>query len=843
MVQDKQKVPSSWPLAMLFIAIIIISATIVLFAVHNRKELLLKEKQKELSTISEIKSGQIVQWRIDRLGSADFLKENILFARKLEDYINEPSNSALKEDILISFRSLIKNFDYRNILLLDTTGKVILSFPGQDSLISDHLRPLIPGILLERKVKLTDIHVASLVSFVHMDLIVPIMKNENAPVDGLLILRLDPEEFLYPLISSWPASGKTAESFLIRQDKDNVVFLSDLPYMAGNQILTRRSVSEPLSPCAMAVRGVKSASDAIDYKGHHVVASMNKIPDTDWYLIAKIDREEVLAPLKGQITMLMMILFLLILASALIIRFFIWNQRVRFYRERHEYEQDRFAIMKQAEETLKESEERFRKLFEDSPFSMVMTDQKLRILKANSSFCMMTGYEEGELRDSTFRKFTPSEQAGKDEENIKMLISGETAVYQTEKPYIRKDGTIIWGMTTISTIRDNKGEIRFFLAMIEDITSKREASEELEKSFSLLKATIESTADGILVINSFGKVVLYNRKFVEMWRIPEEIMKTGEDKVLLDYVRKQLKDPEKFIQVVENLYSYNHEITYDSLEFADGRHFERYSQPQIINGKSVGRVWSFRDVTERKKAENDLVEAKEKAEESDRLKTAFLHNVSHEIRTPMNAIIGFTTLLNEKGTTDQERQQFTGIITQSSNQLLSIINDIVDIANIESGQVKVNFSRINLNSCMKGLLEQFSYRKNNISIGLHLDLPDDQSYLVTDETKMIQVLSNLINNALKFTQEGRIDFGYQVQNEYIEFYVSDTGIGIPVEHQSKIFKRFYQVDFGGSRQYGGTGLGLSICEAYVILLGGEIHVASEPGKGSKFVFTLPYKSL
>jgi PAS domain S-box-containing protein len=843
MVQDKQKVPSSWPLAMLFIAIIIISATIVLFAVHNRKELLLKEKQKELSTISEIKSGQIVQWRIDRLGSADFLKENILFARKLEDYINKPSNSALKEDILISFRSLIKNFDYRNILLLDTTGKVILSFPGQDSLISDHLRPLIPGILLERKVKLTDIHVASLVSFVHMDLIVPIMKNENAPVDGLLILRLDPEEFLYPLISSWPASGKTAESFLIRQDKDNVVFLSDLPYMSGNQILTRRSVSEPLSPCAMAVRGVKSASDAIDYKGHHVVASMNKIPDTDWYLIAKIDREEVLAPLKGQITMLMMILFLLILASGLIIRFFIWNQRVRFYRERHEYEQDRFAIMKQAEETLKESEERFRKLFEDSPFSMVMADQKLRILKANRSFCMMTGYEEGELRDSTFRKFTPSEQAEKDEENIKMLISGETAVYQTEKPYIRKDGTIIWGMTTISTIRDNKGEIRFFLAMIEDITSKREASEELEKSFSLLKATIESTADGILVINSFGKVVLYNRKFVEMWRIPEEIMKTGEDKVLLDYVRKQLKDPEKFIQVVENLYSYNHEITYDSLEFADGRHFERYSQPQIINGKSVGRVWSFRDVTERKKAENDLVEAKEKAEESDRLKTAFLHNVSHEIRTPMNAIIGFTTLLNEKGTTEQEKQQFTGIITQSSNQLLSIINDIVDIANIESGQVKVNFSRINLNSCMKGLLEQFSYRKNNISIGLHLDLPDDQSYLVTDETKMIQVLSNLINNALKFTQEGRIDFGYQVQNEYIEFYVSDTGIGIPVEHQSKIFKRFYQVDFGGSRQYGGTGLGLSICEAYVILLGGEIHVASEPGKGSKFVFTLPYKSL
>lgn len=840
MATGRQKVPSYWPFAMFFIALIIISVSAVLIFIHNKKVSLLIDKQKELSNISEVKSAQIVQWRTDRLASADFLKENVLFERKLEDYISKPGNTELKEDIFRSFRSLIKNFDYRNILLLDTTGKVVLSYPGRDSLISDHLKPLIPGIVHNRKVKITDFHVANLVSFVHLDLIVPVITDEDGPVKGVLTLRLDPDEYLYPLIESWPASGKTSESFLIRKDGNDIVFLSDLRYMEGNQILIRKPVSEPLSPCGMAVRGIKSTDDAIDYMGHRVVASMNEIPGTGWFLIAKTDREEVLAPLKGQITMSVIILVLLILVSGFMVRLLVWSQSVRFYRERYEFERDRFFIMKQAEETLKESEEKFRKLFEDSPFSMVMTDEQLRILKVNHSFSRMTGYEEIELKDLTFRKFTPPEQAIKDEENVKKLIRRELSVYQTEKPYIRKNGTTIWGLTTISTIRNNKGELQFFLAMIEDITSKREASEALERSFSLLRTTLESTADGILVVNSSGKIVLYNQKFLEMWRIPEEIMKTNEDKVILAFVMNQLKNPDTFINDVNKLYLENNQITYDSLEFVDGRCFERYSQPQIINGKSIGRVWSFRDVTLRKKAESELMEAKVKAEESDRLKTAFLHNVSHEIRTPMNAIIGFTTLLNEKGITEQERLQFAGIIFQSSNQLLSIINDIVDIANIESGQVKLNLSRINLNACMKGLLEQFSYRKTNILMELHLDVADEQSYLVTDETKLIQILSNLINNALKFTQEGKIDFGYHLRDDHFEFFVRDTGIGIPLGHLSKIFKRFYQVDIAGTRQYGGTGLGLSICEAYVKLMGGEINVESEPGKGSLFTFTIPF---
>jgi signal transduction histidine kinase len=208
----------------------------------------------------------------------------------------------------------------------------------------------------------------------------------------------------------------------------------------------------------------------------------------------------------------------------------------------------------------------------------------------------------------------------------------------------------------------------------------------------------------------------------------------------------------------------------------------------------------------------------------------------------MNAIIGFSTLLNDPELSEEDRRQYIEIIFQSGSQLLSIINDIVDIANVESGQARANLTEFNLNSTLRSLSDQFSiYGKQNfVSIHLKTTLSDVDSTIVTDNTKFIQILSNLINNAIKFTKHGQIDFGYVLKDKFLEFFVKDTGIGIPYEHHSRIFDRFYKVNSAASRQYGGTGLGLSICKGYVQLLGGEIKVESESGKGTLFVFTIPY---
>jgi PAS domain S-box-containing protein len=248
------------------------------------------------------------------------------------------------------------------------------------------------------------------------------------------------------------------------------------------------------------------------------------------------------------------------------------------------------------------------------------------------------------------------------------------------------------------------------------------------------------------------------------------------------------------------------------------------------------------DITERKKIEEELIRAKEKAEQSDRLKTAFLHNISHEIRTPMNAIIGFTTLLDSPDTDEETRKQYIDIIAQSSNQLLSIISDIVDYSNLETGLVKLSRSTVNLNTLIRHIYDQYRLRTDQqgliLNFTTHLD--DTEAKVLTDETKVVQVFSNLLNNSLRFTREGRIEFGYVLRGEMIEFFVSDTGIGIAPEYQEKVFERFFQVESPSSKQYSGTGLGLSISKAYVELLGGRIWLISTPGEGSLFCFSIPY---
>ena len=829
MIHQRLKPPSSWPLLVLFFIITISSIIIGIIYYNYQKKNLLTEKQLELSEISYLKIKQITQWRIERINDGIFLGENILLVRKFSEYLKNPGNLSLREDILQSLKSLTEDFDYKNALLIENNGNTRLAFPGSDTLIGDHLKPLLPGIIIQRKTVLTDLHKTDLVSFVHLDLVVPLIdRNQNDTlVFGLLVLRVDPQKILYPLVQSWPTPSKSAETLLLRRDGDDIVYLTELRHLSSSEQIFKRPVSSDKLPAVMAVGGITGTIDGIDYRNVRVVAAMNKIPGTAWYMVTKMDRDEILSALTYQMKMILIILILVIITSGSFLAFIIRDQRVAFYREKYEAELNRLALVKHfdyilkfandiillidrnlniieandralefyqytrsefigmklekirvpevvsqlqedlktvdeneyatfetvhkrkdnttfpveissrlviiegskyyqsigrditerksIENILRESEEKFRKIFEESPFSIIMTGKDFSILRTNLSFCNLIGYVEEELKLFTFRNFTHPDYIANDEISLLKLIAGEIPVYHTEKRYICKDRSIIWGSTSVSIIRNKKDEVQFFLVTIEDITS-------------------------------------------------------------------------------------------------------------------------------RKNAMTELITAKEKAEESDKLKTAFLHNVSHEIRTPMNAIIGFSTLLNDPDLTEEDRTQYIDIIFQSGSQLLSIINDIVDIANVESGQVKVNLTQMNLNSTLKSLNEQFriNRKQNNVSMSLSTILPDEDSNIITDNTKLVQILSNLINNSIKFTRDGQIDFGYVLKDKLLEFFVKDTGIGIPSEYHSRIFDRFYQVDSAVSRQYSGTGLGLSICKGYVELLGGTIKVESESGKGTEFIFTIPF---
>jgi signal transduction histidine kinase len=286
----------------------------------------------------------------------------------------------------------------------------------------------------------------------------------------------------------------------------------------------------------------------------------------------------------------------------------------------------------------------------------------------------------------------------------------------------------------------------------------------------------------------------------------------------------------------------------------DGTHFPAEISTSLFkNSEGHNRAsMIIHDISERKHAERELIEAKENAEESDRLKSAFLSNMSHEIRTPMNGILGFTELLKEPMLSGDEQKEYIDIIEKSGARMLNIIDDILSISKIESGETEIYFSETNINELIENLISFFKpeAEQKNMKIKFLQYLPVDEANIKTDKGKVTSILTNLIKNAIKFTSTGSIEVGYEKKKNYLEFFVKDTGQGVPGELKEIIFERFRQGSESLIRNYEGAGLGLSISKGYADILGGKIWVENNPtrsltgklisGKGSIFYFTIPY---
>jgi len=246
---------------------------------------------------------------------------------------------------------------------------------------------------------------------------------------------------------------------------------------------------------------------------------------------------------------------------------------------------------------------------------------------------------------------------------------------------------------------------------------------------------------------------------------------------------------------------------------------------------------------ERQQILDELILSKEKAEENDRLKSAFLANMSHEIRTPMNGILGFAELLKEPGLTGDQQQKYLNVIEKSGLRMLSIINDIIDIAKIESGQMSMNWQQTDVNELLEYICAFFKpdLESKCLKLVFHNKLPDSEARIITDRDKLLAVFTNLVKNAIKFTDFGSVELGYHQKGDGLEFYVKDTGMGIPENRLQAIFERFVQADIDDNMARQGAGLGLSITKAYIEMMGGRIWAESTEGKGSVFYFHLPLR--
>lgn len=501
-----------------------------------------------------------------------------------------------------------------------------------------------------------------------------------------------------------------------------------------------------------------------------------------------------------------------------------------------------------AEDALKESEERYHTLVETIQDGLSLFDLQGRFQYFNRRKIEMLGYEnENELIQLTSFDLIHPDDREKVLEVFQELVT-VGAIKNKQLKILRKDGSWFWAEFAANVIYGPDGEPKYIMDTMRDITERKKTEDDLGQERALLRKLIDNLPSLINIKEPTGRYILNNVPHLKSvgvegqeetrGKTPFDFFPREEAEV---YVRDDMRVISTGIPIIDKEEC---AVQKDTMAV----HWYLTSKIPLINekGNVTHLITVSHDISERKKTEQELIIAKEKAEESDRLKTAFLHNISHEIRTPLNAIVGFANLLETPGLSDNLRKEYVRIINQSSKQLLAIISDIVEISNIETGRIKVSANYTNIGTLMKNIEKQYRPVANQAGINFRVDnrYENENINFFTDETKTIQIISNLLNNAFKFTPAGGVVIlGCEPGENKIMFYVKDTGQGIEHKYHQKIFERFYQIDRPDKSKPEGTGLGLAICKAYVEILGGEIGLKSEPGKGSEFFFTLPVQQL
>lgn len=486
----------------------------------------------------------------------------------------------------------------------------------------------------------------------------------------------------------------------------------------------------------------------------------------------------------------------------------------------------------------KQSEQKIIQLskgIEQSPASIIITDTSGNIEYVNLKFTEISGYTFDEVKGKN-PKILQSGYTQKDE-YIRLwdtISSGNE--FHTELQNRKRNGELYWESILISPIRDEEGTIINYMAIKEDITNRKKTDLEILK----LSVAIEQNPACVVITDTQGVIEYVNKKFVSVSGYPKQEL-IGK---ILRILKPGHTSEEIYIEIWNKLFAgkawkgehqnrtKNKEIYWESVQISPIKNQE---------GKITNFIVLSENISERKKMEKDLIAAKEKAVESDRLKSAFLANMSHEIRTPLNSILGFSDLLTSSELDTNSRREFAGLISSSGNNLLSIINDILDISKIEAGQITLTKDEFSPHSLISKIQKEYSLKAQSKGIEFIIKPRNEAEELIiiSDESRIKQVLINFVGNALKFTDSGYIEIGVDLIKNSIIFYVKDTGIGIPADYHDKIFDRFRQVEAAQTRKYGGNGLGLAITKNLAELMGGRIWLESEPNVGSIFYFALP----
>ncbi len=497
------------------------------------------------------------------------------------------------------------------------------------------------------------------------------------------------------------------------------------------------------------------------------------------------------------------------------------------------------ALMQDISER-KEQLELFENAFEHAPIGKCLVGLDGSFLKVNPTLCEMVGYTREELLALDFQAITHPDDLDADLSLVTDLFNGVISTYRMDKRYIRKDGSLVWIQLAVSRVDNPDGTPRHFISQIEDLTARRAAEAALKDSEARYRLMAENTTDMIITANLSGRVTFVAASCRTLLGYePDEVV--GLSALDLAYPQDRLR----LRQVYRNLAKGKPS---ERVRWRVPHKSEEYdvwleSNPSLLRDPATDTPTGFldviRDVTDQVAQEEALAAARAQAEAAAAVKGEFMANMSHEIRTPLTAVIGFSGLLTQRPDLDEVARRYVQRVSSAGQALLAIVNDVLDFSKLEAGQFEITPRPVSPLAVAQDALALFAPQADAKGLWLECQaegaLPEQ---VMIDPDRVRQVLLNLVGNAVKFTEHGavRLVVGYDPVTATLRMRVEDTGAGMSVEQQTKLFQRFSQVDASSTRKHGGTGLGLAICKGLTEAMGGGIAVTSTPGEGTVFSF-------
>ena len=621
--------------------------------------------------------------------------------------------------------------------------------------------------------------------------------SANPHPTGYLLTRVDPAAYLYPELLSWPVPSKTGETLLVRRDGDHVLYLNELRHRSDTSLVMTLPF-DPDLPAARAIIGDQRPHEGIDYRGVPVIAAGKPVEGTDWYVISKVDADEVYAPLRttGALTLLIVLAAISAVGAAAT---WLWAQHSReSYQRLYETERDRTRI----EVELADREERLRLALDATSDALWDLDVASGTAVVNARYYSMLGFDAGAWPATlaTWKNLIHPDDTEAAEKQILSMISEGARSATIEMRLKTQDGSWKWVLSRTKVVaRDDSGVATRIIGTHIDLTDVKEREFELDRHRRHLEELVDERTGEVKAANE--RLQEANEELAAM---NEELTANNEE---LDLTNEELA------AVNEEMLASNEELAVVNEELGE-------ANEQI------------------ERANSELAAA-------NRVKNDFLASMSHELRTPLNSILGFTGLLLQgiAGPLNPEQSKQLAMVKHAGEHLLALVNDILDLERIESGTVLLELVDLDPHTMLGSLVDSLMPLASSRGLTLSSNLAEAPQRIRADSRALEQILFNLIGNAIKYTEEGSVCVRVTHRDDEVSFSIEDTGVGIPLENQASVFDAFVQVHARNNPKPGGTGLGLAVSRRLAEMHGGRIELThSAPGTGSVFTLVLPIES-